>query len=103
MRSDHPFVKSRRARHGTDVEHAYRGRLLVVRGSIQHPQTFVIDANDVLSAKTADVKLQPHDIVYVSKRPWWRAEELLDEAASAFVTAATVMWTGIHVDTELHR
>jgi len=90
------------ARNGFD-EYAWKKRVLVVRGSIQHPQTFVVDAEDVLSGKAPDMPLQPHDIVYVSKRPWWRAEDLLDDAASAFVTSAVVVWTGIHVDAELHK
>jgi protein involved in polysaccharide export with SLBB domain/capsular polysaccharide biosynthesis protein len=91
------------AARGGFGEYAYRSKIVVIRGSLQHPQSFVIDANDVLSGKAADMKLQPHDIVYVSKRPFWRAEDLLDEAASAFVTSATVVWTGLHVDAELHR
>lgn len=77
--------------------HAWRSRMLVIRGSLRRPQTFIIDANQVLSGQILDLKLQPRDIVYVSRRPWWRAEELLDEAASAYVTAAVVVWTGLHV------
>lgn len=91
------------AARGGFSDDAWKQRILVVRGSLQHPQTFVVDARDVLSGHTPDVKLQPHDIVYVSKRPWARGEELLDEAATAFVTSAVVMWTGIHVDSQLHR
>jgi protein involved in polysaccharide export with SLBB domain/capsular polysaccharide biosynthesis protein len=91
------------AARGGFADVAWKDKLLVIRGSLEHPQTFVVDAKDVLSAKSPDVKLQPHDIVYVSKRPWWRPEELLDEAASAFVTSAVVTWTGLHVDTALHR
>jgi protein involved in polysaccharide export with SLBB domain/capsular polysaccharide biosynthesis protein len=78
---------------------AWKNKLLVVRGSLDHPQTFVVDAASVLTGAQPDLKLQPHDIVYVSERPWIRAEELLDTAASAFVTSAMVTWTGIHVDT----
>ncbi|HVU34841.1 MAG TPA: polysaccharide biosynthesis/export family protein [Opitutaceae bacterium] len=91
------------AARGGFTEEAWRNRLLVIRGSLQHPQLFVVDAKDVLSARAPDLTLQPHDIVFVSKRPWLRPEELLDEAASAFVTSAVVMWTGLHVDTQLHR
>src|SRR5208283_4283680 len=57
---------------------AYRSRVLVVRGSIGHPQTFVVNAAAILSAKQPDFKLQAKDIVYVSKSPWVKAEELLD-------------------------
>ena len=48
-------------------------RVLVVRGSLNHPQTFVVDAADILSAKKPDFKLQAKDIVYVSKNPWVKA------------------------------
>jgi protein involved in polysaccharide export with SLBB domain/capsular polysaccharide biosynthesis protein len=87
------------AARGGFTEHAWKQHLLVVRGSLNHPETFVVDAADVLSAKTPDFKLQPRDIVYVSSRPWIRAEELLDTAATAFVESAVVTWTGLHVTT----
>ena len=91
------------AARGGFTEQAWKNRLLVIRGSLERPQTFVVDAANVLTAQSADLKLQPHDIVYVSRRPWARAEELLDEAASAFVTSAVVTWTGLRVDAQLHR
>jgi protein involved in polysaccharide export with SLBB domain/capsular polysaccharide biosynthesis protein len=77
---------------------AWKNRVLVIRGSLNKPETFVLDAMEVLRARQADLRLQPRDIVYVSDRPWARAEELLDTAAAAFVTAATVTATGIHVN-----
>ncbi len=86
------------AARGGFTERAWKRRLLIVRGSLSHPETFVVDAGDVLAAHTADFKLQPKDIVYVSNRPWIRGEELLDAAASAFVESAVVTWTGLHVD-----
>lgn len=86
------------AARGGFTERAWKGRVLVIRGSLGRPQTFVLDTKEVLTAKQADLRLQPRDIIYVSDRPWARAEELLDTAASAFVTAATVSWTGIHVN-----
>ncbi len=85
------------AARGGFADFSYKSRVLVIRGSLQRPQTFVLNTHDVLSGKTPDLKLQPQDIVYVSKRPWWRAEDLLDEAATAFVTSAVVVWTGMHV------
>lgn len=91
------------AARGGFIDDAWKNRLLVIRGSLDHPQTFIVDAADILTGKASDLKLQPHDIVYVSKRPWVRAEELLDEAATAFVTSAVVVWTGLHVDANLHR
>jgi protein involved in polysaccharide export with SLBB domain/capsular polysaccharide biosynthesis protein len=72
---------------------AWRHNVLVVRGSLGHPQTFVVNLADVIAGRTPDVKLQPRDIVYVSARPWIRAEDLLDEAATAFAQAVVVFWT----------
>jgi protein involved in polysaccharide export with SLBB domain/capsular polysaccharide biosynthesis protein len=79
-------------------DRAWQTKLLVIRGSLDHPQTFIVNAADVLSAKTADFQLQPRDIVYVSSRPWLRAEDLLDDAATSFVQAAVITATGRWVD-----
>ncbi|MEO5959878.1 MAG: polysaccharide biosynthesis/export family protein [Opitutaceae bacterium] len=86
------------AARGGFTDRAWKNRLLVVRGSLGQPETFIVDSSEVLTARKSDLKLQPRDIVFVSDRPWARAEELLDLAASAFVTAAVVTATGIHVD-----
>lgn len=77
---------------------AWRTRLLVIRGSLAHPQCFVVNEVDVLSAKTPDFELKPRDIVYVSSRPWIRAEDLLDAGATAFIESAIITATGLHVD-----
>jgi protein involved in polysaccharide export with SLBB domain/capsular polysaccharide biosynthesis protein len=79
-------------------ERAWQKRLLVIRGSLNHPQSFVVNAADVLSGKTPDFQLEPRDIVYVSSRPWIDAEDLLDAAAAAFVQSAVITATGLHVD-----
>ncbi|MSU57151.1 MAG: hypothetical protein EXS35_03040 [Pedosphaera sp.] len=77
-------------------DRAYRQRVLVVRGSLNKPETFVLNAKEMLAAKTPNFRLQPKDIVYVAARPWIKAEELLEGATSSFVQAAVVTWTGIH-------
>ncbi len=82
------------AQRGGFTEKAWRGKVLVVRGSLNRPETFVVDVKDVLAAKTPDFKLQPKDIVYISSRPWAKAEELLDVLATSFVQAAVITWTG---------
>jgi len=82
---------------GGFTDRAWRKRILVIRGSLSQPQTFVVDATDVLYARGGDFILQPRDIVYVHHRPWIKAEELLDLAATAFVQAAVITWTGGNV------
>lgn len=73
---------------------AYRSRVLVVRGSLKQPQTIIVNTTDILDAKALDIKLQPRDIVYVSRRPWYKAEELLEGAITAFIHSATVYGVG---------
>lgn len=84
------------AERGGYSEKAYRQRVLVVRGSLNQPETFVVNTKSMLAGETANFKLQPKDIVYVAARPWIKAEELLDGATQSFIQAAVVTWTGIH-------
>ncbi len=81
------------ATRGGFTAKAWRGRVLVVRGSLAEPKPLVVNLGEVLAGRAADLPLEPHDIVYVSARPWWKAEDLLDEAASAFTQAFVVYWT----------
>ncbi|HVR35640.1 MAG TPA: SLBB domain-containing protein [Methylomirabilota bacterium] len=77
---------------------AYRQRVLVVRGSLNQPETFIVNAAAILDGREPDFRLEPKDIVYVSRRPWIKAEELLDLAARSFVQAAVATWVGQNVD-----
>ena len=67
---------------------AFRDRVLVIRGSLDKPETFVVDMNAVLSGRKKGFKLEPNDIVYVSNRPWTLAENLLDLALTTFIQGA---------------
>lgn len=85
------------AERGGFVEKAYQSRVLVVRGSLQKPETFIVDTKEILAGGTVNFKLQPKDIVYVSMRPWYKAEELLDSAVTAFIQASVVTYTGVRI------
>ncbi len=83
-------VMSALAARGGFTDRAYKSRVLVVRGSLDRPQTFVIDTTEILAAKQTDFKLQPRDIVYVAPNRWLLAVDLLDTAIKAFITSMTV-------------
>lgn len=85
------------ADRGGYSEKAFKKRVLVIRGSLTEPETFVVDSGGTLDARLRDFRLQPRDIVYVSRRPWIKAEELLDEAASSFIQGAVTTWAGVNV------
>jgi protein involved in polysaccharide export with SLBB domain len=91
------------ALRGGFTDTAYRDRVLVLRGSIEHPQHFVVDINRTLTGRQSDFRLQPRDVIYVNSRPWQFAEELLDTAISAFTTAATTTWTSYSVPVIISR
>ncbi len=85
------------AGRGGFTDRAFREKILVVRGSLEKPETFIINTADVLRAVGKDFALKPKDIVYVSRKPWAKAEELLEAASSDFVRAVVVTWTGKHI------
>jgi protein involved in polysaccharide export with SLBB domain/capsular polysaccharide biosynthesis protein len=85
------------ASRGGFTPRAWKTHVLVLRGSLDHPVAFKVDVAGALTGDSPNLALRPGDLVYVSDRPWIRAEELLDHAASAFVESAVVTWTGLNV------
>jgi len=82
---------------GGFMDKAYQSRVLVVRGSLNKPECIIVDAKAILAGEKQDFRLEPKDIVYVSRRPWARAEEILDTATVAFIQSAVVTYTGFNV------
>ena len=86
------------SRRGGFTERAWTSRVLVIRGSFEKPQTFVINVKDILSARDKDFKLEPKDIVYIADKPWAEAEDILKVAISAFTTSAATNWVNLNVN-----
>jgi protein involved in polysaccharide export with SLBB domain/capsular polysaccharide biosynthesis protein len=76
---------------------AYKQRVLVVRGSLEKPETFVINVAAILSGQEKDFQLKPKDIIYVARKPWQKAAELTQMAVNAFVQAMTSAWVGNNI------
>jgi protein involved in polysaccharide export with SLBB domain/capsular polysaccharide biosynthesis protein len=76
---------------------AFRQRVLVVRGSLQNPQTFVVDMAAVLAGCEKDFVLQPKDIIYVPEKPWQPLENLVKVAVNSYVQAFTTAAVGNHI------
>lgn len=79
------------------TDRAYKGRVLVVRGSLNKPETFAIETKDILAGKTRDFRLQPKDIIFVNSRPFIYAEELADRAITVFLQSIVTATVGINV------
>jgi protein involved in polysaccharide export with SLBB domain len=78
-------------------EKAYKSKVLVLRGSLNHPETFTVDTLQTMNGRATDFKLQPKDIVYVSHRPFYKAEDLLDLATVAFIQSLVTSWVGAEI------
>jgi protein involved in polysaccharide export with SLBB domain len=85
-----PTVLNAIASRGGFTTRAFKTRVLVVRGSLEHPQPFVVDTARILAGKEKDFPLQPHDIVYVGQSPWVIAGEVIDLAAKSFVQSLVI-------------
>jgi protein involved in polysaccharide export with SLBB domain/capsular polysaccharide biosynthesis protein len=78
-------------------ERAYKSKVVVVRGSLNNPQTFAINTHAILDGKEVDFKLQPRDIIYVNSRPFIKVEEMADLAVTAFIQSLITSWVGIDI------
>ncbi len=79
------------------TDRAFKMRVLVVRGSLNHPTAYVVDTGAILGAKAPDFKLQPKDIIFVNSRPFILVEELTDLAITAFLQSLVTSWVGVSV------
>lgn len=76
------------------TDRAYKGKVLVVRGSLNKPEIFALETNDILAGKATDFRLQPKDTIFVNSRPFIYGEELANLAITAFLqsmVSATVI------------
>lgn len=83
---------------GGFTENAYKTKVLIVRGSLTNPETFIVDLKSVLKGTGHDYRLQARDIVYVHRKPWWKVEELANLAIRSFIRAAATAWVGDNID-----
>lgn len=90
-------VTSALALAGGFTPKAFKSRVLVVRGSLSKPQSFVVNMKDVLAGREKGFRLEPKDIVFVADKPWARAEELLDMALRSFIQGAVTGYTTLNV------
>jgi protein involved in polysaccharide export with SLBB domain/uncharacterized protein involved in exopolysaccharide biosynthesis len=94
--SDMSALKAITTRGGFN-ERAFKSNLLIVRGSLNNPETFVVSASKIYNAKEPDFRLKPRDIVYVYRQPWSKASELLESVITDFARSAVITWTGQNI------
>ncbi len=68
--NDQVTLVSAITRAGGAVPGAYSSHVAVVRGSLSNPQIAVVDYGAIIKGRAPDVRLEPHDIVYVPHSPY---------------------------------
>jgi polysaccharide export outer membrane protein len=66
-------------------DQAHITRIIIVRGSLDHPCWYEVDVLKILHGEARDIYLLPGDIVYVQKKPFRFGRELVRLAIDAFV------------------
>jgi protein involved in polysaccharide export with SLBB domain len=72
---------------GGTVKDAYKSHVAIVRGSLSSPQIAIVDYNDIVSGKTSDILLEPHDIVYVPLSPYRVLTRYLELIVNTFANS----------------
>jgi protein involved in polysaccharide export with SLBB domain len=52
------------------VPGAYLSQVAIVRGSLTTPKVAIVDYRDILKGRESDIRLEPHDIVFVPFEPF---------------------------------
>ena len=72
------------------IKDAYLSHVAIVRGSLAQPKIAVVDYQDIVKGKTADVLLEPGDIVYVPYVPYRTLERYADLILTTFVSTVAI-------------
>jgi polysaccharide biosynthesis/export protein len=75
----------------------------VIRGSLSQPKIALVNYYDVVAGKVPDVRLEPHDIVYVPYAPWRIPRRIANAALDTFVSSVAINEgiRSVHTDTAI--
>ena len=71
--------------------------MLIIRGSLRRPETYIVNATEILKGKAPDFRLQQKDIVYVNSSPWAFVGQILNMAISSYTYGVEIVWTGENI------
>jgi protein involved in polysaccharide export with SLBB domain len=69
--------------YGT-IKDAYLSHVAIVRGSMSDPHITIVDYRAIVTGKAPDVRLEPHDIVYVPTSPYRTLTKYLELVVATF-------------------
>ncbi len=69
---------------------AFANGVVLIRGSFHEPKLAGVDLRDVLRGKAKNFRLQPGDIIWVPRRPWYKLEEYAKLAITSIATSVAL-------------
>jgi polysaccharide export outer membrane protein len=69
------------------LDHAHITEVLIVRGSLECPQTYQVNVLEILQGAARDIYLLPGDLVYVQPKPFKFGRALVRMAIQTFVSS----------------
>ncbi|MSU57150.1 MAG: hypothetical protein EXS35_03035 [Pedosphaera sp.] len=88
FRDDVTVVSAIAGAYGT-IKDAYVSQVAVVRGSLSDPQITLVDYHAIVTGQAQDVRLEPHDIVYVPFSPYRTLTKYLDLVVKTFANTVS--------------
>lgn len=82
--SDNATVVSAIAGAYGTIKDAYLSHVGIVRGSLGSPELLVVDYKAIVTGRSPDVRLEPHDIVYVPFSPYRTVTKYLEMIVGTF-------------------
>jgi polysaccharide biosynthesis/export protein len=84
--SDHLTLVKAVSSAGGLIPGAYGSHVAIVRGSLAEPKVAIVDYKEIIKGKATDIKLEPHDIVYVPFQPMLGLQRYARSILNTFVT-----------------
>ncbi|HMP84287.1 MAG TPA: SLBB domain-containing protein, partial [Verrucomicrobiota bacterium] len=84
--SDHLTLVKAIASTAGALPGAHLTQVAIVRGSLAEPKVAVVDYKAIVGGKATDIKLEPHDIVYVPTQPYAGLKSYAMSILSVFVS-----------------
>ena len=78
----------------------YTLRSILLRGSVREPKAAEVNLNAILKGRANNFHLEPGDILWVPKEPWYKLEEYAKVAAESAATSIALQQSFDHFGAE---
>jgi polysaccharide export outer membrane protein len=83
--SESPTLVAAITAGGGTLPDAYLSQVAIVRGSLTKPEIAVVNYEDILVGRVGDIRLEPHDIVFIPNSPYRYLRNYVDTVVNTFL------------------